>query len=302
MNLDNLLRLPTSPQEFLRQTSTATLHALISEYVRYMLETAGAYRLPTDLDRVIQAHGFRQPKGPLVAPMGRRGLQVGSILVVNPEDAAEVQRFSQGHELTEALFAALEAEKPRRFTSADWRLVTRNKERLCDSGAAEFLLPADLFFPLVARHGMKLENAKVWASRYHVSLTAAVRRMLDANVLSGIFLLAQEPFLRHRQSLRSAHGVLLNDASGAPWKPAAAGLQVIQVWQSPQTKQIVKLNETIPCETSIYRTYRAGFTNVIERCNDNHTFELLTGRYLTESLLVTMQDKPTVMALIHVRD
>src|SRR2546430_16539734 len=52
---------------------------------------------------------------------------------------------------TEALFVALGEEAPSRYSAEEWEALEKDKEHLCDYGAAEFLLPAHLFFPLVSR-------------------------------------------------------------------------------------------------------------------------------------------------------
>ncbi len=301
MKLDTLLEAPSAPREFLRQTDTTDPHSLIREYARYMLETAGADRLPVDLHKVIRFHGFKQSTGHLDAKLGRRGMLVGSKgLVVNTDDTIVVQRLTIGHEFTEALFRELAEEEPSRFSDTEWEILMDEKEHLCDYGGAEFILPAHLFFPQVERYRMKLKHGQDWARDCQASLTATVRRMLEANVCPGIFLLAQEPYLRYGQ-LRSAYGMLWSETTFSTWKPnSEAELQVTDVWRSPQTKQVVTLGEPIPGQTSIYRTYKRGITNDIESCNDNHAFQRLTGYHLTETLLVKM-NKPTVMALIHPR-
>jgi hypothetical protein len=302
MKTETLLEAPGAPRAFLRQTDTADPHSLIREYARYMLEAAGADRLPVDLDKVIRFHGFKQSTGPLDAKMGGRGMLVGRRLVVNSDDPLVVQRLTIGHELTEALVKALAEEGPHRFSATDWKTLMNQKEHLCDYGGAEFILPAHLFFPQVERYRMKLKHGKDWARDCQASLTATVRRMLEANVCPGIFLLAQEAYLRYDQ-VRNAYGMIWSDATFSVWKPnSEAELRVTDVWRSPQTRQIVTVGEAIPGHTSIYRTYKRGITNDIEGCNDNHAFQLLTGYHLTETLLVKMKDKPTVMALIHPRD
>lgn len=302
MKLGALLKSPSAPREFLLQTDSKDPQVLVRQYARYMLETAGAHRLPVDLDKVIRYHGFKQSSVPSDVKMVTRGMQIGSALVINTDDPIVVQRLTIGHELTEALIQALSEEEPCRFSGTEWEILMQRKETLCDLGGAEFLLPAHLFFPLVDRYSVKLRYAREWAEDCQASLTATVRRMLEANARPGIFLLAQEPYIRYG-NLRNAYGMLWNDATFSSWKPNPdAQLQVVQVWRSPQTKQIVKLGEPISPTISIHRTYKMGITNEIECCNDNHVFELLTGYQTTETLLVRIKDKPTVMALIHPRD
>lgn len=307
MKLDALLKLPSAPAEFLCQTDTVELRMLIREYARYMLDQAGVSGLPVDIDAVVNYHGFKQLKALMKEPMdrGRRGMQIGSALAVNTDDPRCVQRFSKGHELTEALVKALQEEVPSRYSKQEWEALEQMKEHLCDYGGAEFVLPAHLFFPRAELYKMKLEHAVVWARDCEASLTATVRRMLDANVGPGIFLIVQERSPRYYGSLRNTYDMIWNDTTSTSWKPHAdAELHVVREWHSPQTKTMVKLNEVIPRETSIYRTYKAGITNQVERCNEVLPFTNLAGYQPTETILVKIKNisTPTVMALIHPRE
>jgi Zn-dependent peptidase ImmA (M78 family) len=295
--LESLLELPSAPQEFLLQTDTNDPGMLFREYARYMLDLAAVKTLPVDIDRVISYHGFKQPTGPLKEMMGRRGMQVGKALIVNTDDPIAVQRFSKGHELTEALVRALQAEQPCRFSPIEWEVLLRNKEAWCDRGAAELLLPAHLFFPAVQTHRAKLANGVRWAHDFQISLTATLRRMLDANVEPCILLVVQERYPKwHMPAHEDRHVLRITPA----WTPPSE-LRIVKQWQSPQTTAIVKPAEPVPMNTSIYRTFSAGRFGEIQGCNDMLNFEYLKGRHFTESVLVTMQSTRTALVLIHPR-
>ncbi|HEY0069271.1 MAG TPA: ImmA/IrrE family metallo-endopeptidase [Chloroflexia bacterium] len=287
---------PRAAVEFLRQTETSDPDALINEYVEYMLKSAGAWKLPVDLELVIRHHGFKQHTGPLTEALAQRGMLLGETIIYKSDDAPVIQRFTKAHELVEALAVALRSERPSRFSPdvAEW--FSERKESWCERGAAEFLLPTDLFVPLVNRRGVRLSIGCELARDCEVSLTATMRRMLEANVAQRILLWAQEAYYRWRGAPVTIRG-LLSDPS-KHWKTPSR-LHVARFWRSPLAHTTVHQYEPIPIDTSIQRTFQAQTSGKIEACNDLLTFRNMNGRYHVESKLVTIGKVPTVIALIH---
>jgi Zn-dependent peptidase ImmA (M78 family) len=98
------------------------------------------------------------------------------IILIEERDRPTRQRFTEAHELMEMLFAVTPARR-----DAHGRNVGNfphwTKERLCDAGAAELLMPAATFLPRVRQLGVSFDTARALAVEYEVSLAASLIRM-----------------------------------------------------------------------------------------------------------------------------
>ncbi len=301
MNLANALNLPNAPQAFLRQTETRDTRILVQEYAEYMLRSAGTWRLPVDIDRLIEHHGFRLRVELLSdGDSKQRGFLMGNRMVINGDDPAGVQNYSKAHEFVEGLFAALRAEVPGRYTRGEMEQLWRHKEFWCDWGAAEIMLPGALFFPVVRSRRVRLSYGFQWARDCRLSVTPIVRRMVEADVSPCIFVLAQEGTLRWSQPMLSNQGSSVYHVP--PWR-SSADLRVWRQWNSPSAGKCFAPSETIPPSTSIYRALQKGLRGSIfgeiDACNEVLDFQQIKGRFHVETTLVRMRNTPTVMALIH---
>lgn len=286
------LRTPAVVATFLAETTENDPVKLFCLYAQYLLRTAGAWELPVRLERVREKHGFHR-RG---APLTQRGFLLGDIVVVNIDDPTLVQRFSEAHELMEALFCALTDEHPFRF-SVSKQALRKQKERYCEMGAAELLMPAALVFPEVQGKSLCFSEGRKLAELCQTSLTAAIRRLLEADLWPGIFMHLREAHKKN-EVVPSQVGQQVLWGKPEEWDPPAE-LRVWKTWQSPQSKIFVCHNESVARETTVYQTLTDGIVGQVRTGYDRLEMENLKGCYYTESMLVNMSKKPTVMTLIH---
>jgi hypothetical protein len=282
-----------SVHAFLCQVDTADPETLFSLYARYLLDSSGAWALPVPLDRIRTHHGFHRRS----APLPQRGFLLDDTIFINSDDPLVVQRFSEAHELMESLAAALASEASSRLPSDVRVKFRRDKERWCEQGAAELLLPSELVFPLVPSVGLTLAESQKLSRLCQTSLTATIRRMLDADVEPCIFALLKEGY-KKSQLVPSQVGQGVLWGRPEDWDPAAE-LRVWKRWCSKQTQIFLCLNESFSRDTSIYQTLSAGVVGEIRCAHELLDLEHIQGRYHTESMLVIIDHSAVVMTLIH---
>ena len=132
---------------------------------------------PVDLSAILRRFGAPTPKR--VTLPGQQGLlldpELGLILIEERHRPVR-QRFTVAHELVEMLFAAMPAR-----LDAHGRNVGNfphlTKERLCNVGAAELLMPAATFLSRTQKLGVSFGTARALAIEYEVSLAASLIRM-----------------------------------------------------------------------------------------------------------------------------
>ena len=277
---------------FLQETEASDPLTLFHQYAQYLLQSADTWKLPVSLDRVRKHHGIQR----YTAPLLQRGFLMGEKIFINSDDLVTVQRFTEAHELMETFFAALRTEVPSRFSEDVQEAFLEEKEFWCEKGAAELLMPAELFFPLADGAGISLASGKKLASLCQTSLTATIRRMLDADTAQCIFAFLKEGH-KKREYVPSkvGQGVLWGDP--ADWDPPAE-LRVWRRWSSPQVKAFVCLNESVSRDTGIYQTLKAGAVGEIKNAYEMLDLEYIKGLHYTESMLVTIDNTPVVMALV----
>lgn len=132
---------------------------------------------PVDLASILQRFGAPTPERVPLA--GQQGLLLdseGGLILIEERDRPTRQRFTAAHELLEMLFAALPARRDAQGHNVG-NFPHWTKERLCDAGAAELLMPADTFLPRVQELGFSFDSARTLAVEYEVSLTASLIRM-----------------------------------------------------------------------------------------------------------------------------
>ena len=284
---------PVTAKTFLRQTVVTDPSILFSLYADFLLRSSDARSIPISLDRIRSTFNFQR----YAAPMQGRGFLLDTAIFLNSDDNVSVQRFTEAHEMMEALYIAIQNETPSRLSPNNQRLFPKDKEQHCERGAAELLMPAESFFPLVADRGTSLETARALTALFNTSLTATVRRMLDACINPCIFLLLKEGHKKNQQvPSKSGQSVLWGQP--ADWDPPAE-LRVWRQWKTANTTDIVHFNESVSHDTLIYWTLHARNAGQISTGNDTLDLEHIKRTCFTESMLVSMDHEPVVMALIH---
>jgi hypothetical protein len=278
---------------FLNRTNLADPWDLFSSYAQHLLQTSGIHTLPVPLAEIRATHGFRRHS----APLPHRGFRLQDSVFVNSDDSLTVQRFTEGHEIMEGFFKAIRQESPSRFPKEKATDCWPDKERWCEHGAAELLMPSELFFPLVRDAGVSLEAALTLASRCRTSLTATTRRVVESDVEPCVFMLLRKGY-KKSQRVPSRDGQLVLFGNPEDWDPPAE-LRVWRSWSAPQVTNFVCRNESVARDTLFYQTLEAESRGVITEGWDELDMEYIKGSYYTESMKVRIGRVDTVMALIH---
>lgn len=153
----------------------------VFRYVDFLRQESGlSDEPPIALTRIYQYFGIPDP---LRAPLDeQQGILVDSntgIILIKEDDPIVRQRFTEGHELMELLFDAQERASKDSFLP-NW--TEQYKERLCDQGAAELLMPRSSFVPKLNQLGISLKTGRSLATLYQTSLLATLVRMLQHGV------------------------------------------------------------------------------------------------------------------------
>ncbi len=187
---------PTSPlpsdyqhpgYAFLNRYGSLQTEADIFHYVDFLRESARLNcRPPVDFTKIYAAFGMPIP---LRVPLeDQQGILLNSstgIILIREGDPVVRQRFTEGHELMELLFDA-QADVAQELNLPTWDEV--RKEKLCDAGAAELLMPKSLFRSHIQHLGTSMETARSLSRIYHTSLIATLIRMVE--LTSGDYAIA----------------------------------------------------------------------------------------------------------------
>lgn len=165
-------------QAFLSCYGTLQREQDVLRYVEFLRQEAGLNDdPPVDLTLIYSHFGIPTPRR---APLEeQQGILVDSstgIILIKEDDPLVRQRFTEGHELMELLFDAQEQARRGSFLpnwSSDY------KERLCDQGAADLLMPQASFVPRLHELGVSLSTGRSLAALYQTSLLATLVRMMQ---------------------------------------------------------------------------------------------------------------------------
>jgi hypothetical protein len=288
---------PPAAGDFLRDQPDALLpETLFRAYARYLLRSAGIESLPVPLERIRERHRFQRQQ----APLAQRGFLLGDAIFINSDDTRAVQRFTEAHEMMEALVNALREEGHAHLAPGAQEEFEAKKETWCEFGAAELLMPAELFFPQVQEWGVSLKSARHLAEACQTSLTATVRRMIAVDDRPYLFVLLKEG---HKKSefvpSKVGQGVLWGEP--ADWDPPAE-LRVWRRWSTANKENRVVLNESFARDGTASRALQARAFGEILSGHDELDLEFIQGRRYVEAMLVTIAREPVVMALVHLEE
>jgi Zn-dependent peptidase ImmA (M78 family) len=165
-------------EAFLQQYGAMQSEADVSRYIDFLRQSAGVGdRTPTDLALIYEQFNIPTPvRVPLDEQQGILFDSYRGIILIKEDDPIVRQRFTEGHELVELLFDAQEElAKSLNLPPFD----PDRKEKLCDAGAAELLMPSSSFVPQLKRLGMSLETGRSLSRYYQTSLLATLIRMIE---------------------------------------------------------------------------------------------------------------------------
>ena len=163
---------------FLNRYGSLQTEADVFHYVDFLRESARlSCRPPVDFTKIYAAFGMPIP---LRVPLeDQQGILLNSstgMILIREGDPIVRQRFTEGHELMELLFDA-QADVVRELNLTNWDEA--RKEKLCDAGAAELLMPKSLFRSHIQHLGTSMETARSLSRIYHTSLIATLIRMVE---------------------------------------------------------------------------------------------------------------------------
>jgi Zn-dependent peptidase ImmA (M78 family) len=289
---------PENPAaRFLASARTEHGEKLAVAYAEFLLHEANAYQIPVSLGRIVTRFGLQSYNAPLP---GSRALTTPALdIFVNAHDRDSVQRFSVAHELIELLFMALKDQGCAWMSEATFAALWTDKERLCELGAAELLMPMDLFKPLVEQEGVSMIAAERLASQCQVSLTAALRRIVDTDMAECAVIRWR---YRHssRQFVPSAVGQLPLFGDPTSMDPPRK-LRVERVYLSSGVRSarvFIPRGKSIEDNTLIFRAYEEG---VPTSGYDTLDLANLRGRYYAESRPVAIDGERMVISLVHLQ-
>jgi hypothetical protein len=225
---------------------------------------------------------------------GQAGLLLNpdtGIIFINEDDPIARQRFSEAHELMELLFTT-------QLRSTGWGargpFSESGKERLCEEGAAELLMPLSTFRPYVNQWGVSLKTGKRLAKLYSVSLTAALLRAVrfgPGQHALVLWRLAHKP-IEERVMPHPNQLCLFEDHTP---QPPPKKLRVR--WGcSTGDELFIPPHKSIELDASIYKAYEQGLT---VRAVDWVDLDTFCGHCFCESMAVTIGAERYVLSVIH---
>jgi len=166
-------------QKFLKTYGKVETIEDVFAYVGFLRNESGLDGLiPVNLSLIFQY--FQIPDPIQKSLPGQQGLLVDAengIIVINSNDPASRQKFSQAHELVELLFHALPQGKE---LGNGWLLKRPGgfkesiKEYLCNWAAANLLMPMDYIEMKIKQYGVNFDCARVISGECEISLSAAL--------------------------------------------------------------------------------------------------------------------------------
>jgi IrrE N-terminal-like domain len=166
---------------FLHRYGSLQTEADVFHYVDFLRESGKlGDRLPMDLEKIYEAFGMPIPlRVPLEDQQGILLNSATGMILIREGDPIVRQRFTEGHELMELLFDA-QADVAKELNLAAWDEA--RKEKLCDAGAAELLMPKPLFRSHIGHLGTSMGTARSLSKIYNTSLIATLIRMVELTV------------------------------------------------------------------------------------------------------------------------
>jgi len=254
-------------------------------YVEFLrCESGLSDRPPIDLECIYRHFGIPTP---LRATLDeQQGILVDSrtgIILIKENDPIVRQRFTEGHELMELLFDAHEQVRIGSFLP-NWS--GQHKERLCDRGAADLLMPQSSFLPRLKEVGISLSAGRVLATLYQTSLLATLVRMIQQG--SGNYALVMWHCALKPREVRG-----LSATVSQPQKK-------LRVWWRTQTSDwtggFIPKDKSIPHDSLISYAYVSG-----QPYSGMETIHLGWGLIdcHVEAMPIQMGDKYCVLSLLH---
>lgn len=161
-------------------TCLDSLTCCVTAYVDFLrVETQQQRAYCIDVDAIF--HSFGHKKRAINSGNGEATFEGAvqnefGLVLINEDDPVTRQRFTAAHELMENLIWALQCNNLP--IPVQRQLEGDSKERLCNIGASELLMPRNTFLPLLPKGGVSIGTGQRLAKRFQTSLLATLRRIV----------------------------------------------------------------------------------------------------------------------------
>lgn len=256
----------------------------ISRYVAFLRQAAElGDEPPIDLSRIYQHFGMPSPvRVPLADQQGILVDSDAGLILIKEDDPIVRQRFTEGHELMELLFDAQDRCTLQKAYPLSWN--NAYKEKLCDQGAAELLMPQTSFVPRLHTLGISLRTGRILANLYQTSLLATLIRMIEYGAGASALVMWHCAFRR---------GEAECSASVSPQKK-------LRVWWRTCTPSwscgFIPRNKSVPPTSLITAAYTMGQPQSGAELMD---FGWGAIRCQVEAMPMQLGDKSCVLSLLH---
>lgn len=267
----------------------------VLEYCAFLREEAGVgAEPPIDLGLVYARFDIPHPKR---APLpNQQGLLIDpekGLILINSQDPPIRQRFTEAHELMELLFAALPRSAGRGGGFRAGPFQEPSKERLCNEGAAELLMPRVSFIPRVGVTGASYDAARTLGREYCVSTTAALVHMVRVGPgrhAVVLWRMKNKPTEINR-SVPAEQLSLFAEPSSAPAKKLRVE------WCLAGTDGVfIARHKSVPEDSSIHQAWREGrFTSSTEFLDLGSS----RGKFTCENQPFDLEGERCVLSLMH---
>lgn len=289
------MQTPVNPAtEFLKTPRHVSPRDLLRHYAIFVLQSSDAYRLPVPLNSIRSRFALPVHHGSLDS--AQHGFTTDSLhIYLNADDLPTVQHFTFAHEVMELLFLAV-----REGAADDWMsddlfvAVQQEKERLCETGAADLLLPAPLFADLVSQQPFSLAWAKRIAARCGVSLTATVWRTLELGLANALFVVWR---FTHSSAQYVPSAVGQTNFFGPPEvMDPPRKMRIDRVLAPPGFDRYVPKQKSVEADTAVHRAY---VESRATEGQDELDLGAVKGSFLVEAIPFLTNGERRVMSLIH---
>lgn len=281
--------------EFVRLHGLPTGIEDVLRYVAFLRAEAGlSDKPPIDLSKIYQHFDMPTPRRADLP--GQQGLLLNpetGQFVINQNDVATRQRFTEAHELMELLFGEMPGGGS--WAARDNGHFKRGqKEALCNRGAAELLMPRSSYLPFIEEEGVSIATADLLARKYFVSNMAALVNM--ARVGPGLHKAVLWVYgLTPAEGQAKVKGDQASLFSKAGQEPPAKRLRVKWVYGSDGAAYIPR-DAAVNEDTSIYQAWK---TKANTEGEDRLELGSFKGTCRCENRSQKVDGKQAVLSLIH---
>ena len=278
--------------DFLKKPYTGSPEQLIQLYARFLLHTSGAYQLPVPLERVHGYFGFSVQDQ---TSLDQHGLTTEDLRIfLNADDRPTVQKFTLAHELIEIFFFALKDGAADEWMSDEvFTTLCDNKERFCDRGAAELVMPFPHFQQLATKQPLSLKWAEEVATCCKVSLSATLCRIIETQLAPAVFITWR---YKHSPKEFIPSKIGQGNLFGSPEEMDPPKKMRVEKVYSPPGSPFIPADKSVPEESSIHQAFLCEKPTAAFEDLD---LVGIRGRFFVESRPFTVDGERRVMSLLH---